>query len=532
MLIIGDISGIQEFVFALPEDTAGQARMLRARSFYLQALTEVLAWRVQLALDVPRDTLLFCAAGRFAIHAPDPPRDANERLAAERMFVEKWLLQNAAGSVRFSLAWHSAPRTTRLCEQYEALLARLQREKARPWASAAISAGMWHPNRLILEPSGELAQPERFQEIGKALPRARWFVVTTAEAPAVWGEIASFPLPAFRGALCSEAFDATRNPALLLANLHGRPDSIPASNVVHRPLARHVPLAPDGHPLLFEEIASRAVGPQYLGVLKMDADSLGVAFQDRARTAKDLKELAIFSASLDNFFAVELDALLRTGPWQSIYTVFSGGDDLLLVGPWDLMLQFAGEVQTRFMARFGDQGLTISGGLALVHYRHPIRRSAQLAEDLLDRAKTEPAPRQQSGKNQLAALGQVWKWKDHTTVLATGKRVAGWVEDGWMERGWLHVLLDACLLPRRATTERTRGDRMLIEPRLTYHVTRNYPSPNDAKPERREVREWADHVVAALKDGEQASDPETAFLPAILRYALLATRSVPGEEVL
>ncbi|MBA2671447.1 MAG: hypothetical protein H0U67_13835 [Gemmatimonadetes bacterium] len=44
MLIVGDLSGIQEFVVALPEEEGGQARMLRARSFVVQALlTRVLA---------------------------------------------------------------------------------------------------------------------------------------------------------------------------------------------------------------------------------------------------------------------------------------------------------------------------------------------------------------------------------------------------------------------------------------------------------------------------------------------------------
>jgi len=82
MLIVGDLSGIQEFIFALAEEEDGLARMLRARPFYVQALSEVLAWRVQRTLDKPRDTLLFCAAGKFAILVENAAPDTPARLRA------------------------------------------------------------------------------------------------------------------------------------------------------------------------------------------------------------------------------------------------------------------------------------------------------------------------------------------------------------------------------------------------------------------------------------------------------------------
>jgi CRISPR/Cas system-associated protein Cas10 (large subunit of type III CRISPR-Cas system) len=85
MLIVGDVSGIQEFVFALPEEQGGQARMLRARSFYVQTLAEVLAWRVQRALGPPAPVsgpIRLGRAVRAGIRLPQQLRSRQPRLRA------------------------------------------------------------------------------------------------------------------------------------------------------------------------------------------------------------------------------------------------------------------------------------------------------------------------------------------------------------------------------------------------------------------------------------------------------------------
>ncbi len=56
MIILGDISGIQTYLFDVAEAGGGQARRLRARSFYIQLLAEAAALRVLQTLGWPRDS--------------------------------------------------------------------------------------------------------------------------------------------------------------------------------------------------------------------------------------------------------------------------------------------------------------------------------------------------------------------------------------------------------------------------------------------------------------------------------------------
>lgn len=53
MIIYGDISGIQAFVFDIAEEGGGQAQRLRARSFMVQLIAEVASIRVLNALNCP-----------------------------------------------------------------------------------------------------------------------------------------------------------------------------------------------------------------------------------------------------------------------------------------------------------------------------------------------------------------------------------------------------------------------------------------------------------------------------------------------
>lgn len=534
MLILGAISGIQDFVFAVPEDEGGQARMLRARSFFVQALTEVVTFRIQKALGLGPETLLFCAAGRFALDAT-AVSDANALLQETRESLEKWLLHETAGALRLAVVADSrvggSTNGGDVADHYEHAVSKLVVEKHHSWAPYLAPTNSWIPRRFVLPAIPGADVPARFRAIGKALPKAQWLLVEEPDAREQPTGGVSFELAGLRATLLERATPDRVQRAALAAALGGGPSPVPSpANRIRRPLARYVPLNSDGTPTWFEELAVRARGAPFLGLLKMDADSLGTAFRERLRRESDLRSLSRFSSALDDFFAVELDRTLRTQSWGAIYTVFSGGDDLLLVGPWDLMLTFAGHAQRLFSRRFRDHGLTISGGLAIVKYRYPIRHALGQADDLLHLAKTEPAPEEATPKDQIAALGQIWKWRHHETIIESARRLTSWVEGGYVRRGWLTTMLRFSLMAQGRPGEVTGDVTPSWMARLVYHVNRNWPHADDRDPIRRAIGVWVQRIVEGLTSYPGSGDIEVRYLPAILRYALLATRSEPQES--
>src|SRR5208337_3600857 len=168
------------------------------------------------------------------------------------------------------------------------------------------------------------------RQLGQRLPRAHWLVISDRPEPA------DFELFGLGVTVKSETQITIDPQTLAVANLcdpESCPSWCPPERFVKRRLMAHVPTDERGSPLWFTELARQAQGDRLLAVLKADADSLGVRFQRLLETG-GLEALAGLSQKLDAFFAGRLRkelANIDIGRWQSIYTIFAGGDDLVMV---------------------------------------------------------------------------------------------------------------------------------------------------------------------------------------------------------
>ncbi|MBI2806669.1 MAG: type III-A CRISPR-associated protein Cas10/Csm1 [Planctomycetes bacterium] len=523
MIILGDISGIQNYVFDVAETGGGQARRLRARSVSVQLLAESAALRVLSTLKWPLDSIRLSGAGKFLLEGSSPLNVENA-LLQEQHGINEWLLRETRGELRLTFAWADSTESDKAA--YQAAQQELQRKKAQPWAP--FSKATWNDARLILDPldtpcslchHAPATEDEvdadgarglvcrtcsQNREIGQKLPRARWLVIRGAPQAA---DLAMLGL----GINVVTNDSATTGPGILaVANLQDpetRPSWCPNDRFIQRRLMAHVPTDARGAPVWFTELAKQALGDPLLAVLKADADSLGVCF-DHLLTTGGLDAMRELSDRLDAFFAGRLRQELasRNSRWSPIYTIFAGGDDLIMVGPWNVMVDFAGAMRGWFAEEFRDHRLTLSAGLELMKPKRPIKPAVERAESLLNEAKD-------SGKDRLAAFGQVWLWQTHDAIIGAARQLVEWAIAGDIQRGWLHTLLELALA--------RHGDKPdpLATARLAYHVERNWKKGAPA-------RQWADRLINDFDDQEQL---HVRYLPAIVRYALTATRK-PGEE--
>lgn len=573
MLIIGDLSGIQDYLFDIASEGGQQSRRLRARSFYIQLVAECLALRMLEVAECVKENLLFCGAGKFLINAPALTVVQLQALQADTKRMNEWLLTRTNAQLRFSLAISETGGTAQA--QYERALQQLQTEKLRPWANVAVLAGLWDTAALRLDAIGppcDLCKrrkgvvqetdtdPENDttftrticqrcaddRQIGKDLPDTEW--IALSENAASGSD--DIEMPGWSVNLRRQRPAAHRGPLLhLITQSNGSNTNEP--RVYPRALARHIPRNDDKTktPKDFKTLANLATGDKLLGVLKADADGLGSFLSGLLADAPDLTPLSRFSREMDNFFGVTLNNTIRERYGDSLYTIFAGGDDLLLVGPWDRIFDFAGLANEMFWQKFGSRGLTISAGITLIKPKRPIKHAVERAEELLHLAKTAPAPQASAPKNQLAAFGQIWKWRDHAAILSAAKQLTKWVDDKEnkvAERGWLQTLLHLAeqrqdgMLARLQLAEQKPLDEQakarLVEQRqqgamatsrLTYHIARNFPRQTDNNPDRRALRKWADRLVADFETGEYL---ETIYLPTIVRYAITATRNTHTED--
>ena len=128
------------------------------------------------------------------------------------------------------------------------------------------------------------------------------------------------------------------------------------------------------------------IGVPALMTLKGDVDNLGAIFQE-GLPAPSLSRMVSLSRQMDAFFSIHLPYLCRT-EFPNTYTVFAGGDDFFLIGPWTQQMALAARLRDDF-GRYaaGNARIGFSAGLAMTKPGLPVRRIEAMAEDALERSK-------------------------------------------------------------------------------------------------------------------------------------------------
>ena len=93
-----------------------------------------------------------------------------------------------------------------------------------------------------------------------------------------------------------------------------------------------------------------------------------------------------------------------------IYTVYSGGDDVFLIGPWDLIPDLAQEIAKDF-AKYtgGNPYVHLRAGMAFIDGKYPVYQAADDAGDAIDKSK-------RTGGNAFTFLDMPWKWNEFEKI--------------------------------------------------------------------------------------------------------------------
>ena len=159
--------------------------------------------------------------------------------------------------------------------------------------------------------------------------------------------------------------------------------------------------------------------------------------------AEWLAEQRALPAEARNVLSEKVDGLF--------YVMYSGGDDLFIVGPWDQVLKLAQRLHDEFAA-FTDHNpnLTLSAGMAQVKPRYPTQKFAELADEAEKASKD-------AGRNRMTAYGQTVSWDDAPTfneLMSLSKRLQEGVEQRLLPRG---LIVDLGQIYRQHLDRKTSG---------------------------------------------------------------------------
>lgn len=426
LLVNGDLSGIQRYIFDL-KTSKYNAKLLRARSFELQAVAENAAMGILQEAGLPHFCRITNAGGRFLLLLPNTEH-SSQVLENWREKLDRWFLDRTFGELTLNLsegipASAADLQQTAMTALFRNLALDTARAKQQKLQHALLDQGahMIAAEYLEIESAADVCplcgkrkvrnheEPpscdvcKTAQIIGGRIPKAR-YLKTATNADGDTG----LALPDGNTLTISAGTEQDGSFASINRFEAGHP-------LIRIPY--HLPHQGDNI-LTFQELAEdRETGAAKLAMFKADLDNLGALFSSGMGKSVSISRYASMSRMLDAFFSTYVHDLIQE-QFPRIYTVFSGGDDLCVLGPWDDVIAFAIQIRKELSKFTGNNpSLTISGGIALASPRLPVRYMADQAETALDAAKSTP------DKNSVCLWGDTLSWDDAETALATGKQL-------------------------------------------------------------------------------------------------------------
>ncbi len=451
LLVGGDLSGIQKYIFNFSHSNVkGINKLLRARSFYIEALGKVSAHYLLHNLELPLVCTFMDAGGRFILLAPNT-KSTKENLKKTYREISEWFRKTFAGELVLNIIWNvelsgADFRIEKFPEVLSLLTEQIEAKKSRKLQEALVKDDQWEEDKFKLnelykyemgacKSCGSQPAIVRTVENGKE----RWICKLCDKQEKIGKWLTNLKMIAY-----SKQKPTTNRVLSLFDNKYylsfwDKKDSINPKDYYlveemcldeedleigygTRSLANYIPvwklkeefeelcpLCPKkddceikdnvGASKTFQCIAlksiekERKVGTPMLGVLKADVDRLGLIFGIGLGKRMSISRYSTLSRELNAFFSGYLDNRLQQD-YQNIYTVYAGGDDLFLIGDWETIIKFSKEMYEDFRDfTCRNQDITLSSGLVTIKPHFPIRRAADMVEELLKTSKNKDRDR-------------------------------------------------------------------------------------------------------------------------------------------
>lgn len=562
MLINGDVSGIQDFIFNIP--SKGAAKSLKGHSVYIALLTDVIIRYLIREMELKEANILYNGGGNFYILAP---KVCEKKFSALKTKISELLLHFHGGAIYVALDYVllSPADFEGFNHQWERVKQKVNDSKSKKWAEIGLHkhyktifgpfgvgskdnahcqlCGIEKEERdIVKNPETEknyctfcssfidLTNSLRFAEslvIKEAIPNNSAAVTDYHDLFRAFGFEYRF---AKRQSLSSEE----KKFAYLLNDTSFLREGFSG----YRLGAYQLPYNEQtGQQFSFQEISEKSTGDPKLALLKLDIDNLGNLFFKGLGNSSTISRITTLSRMLTLYFEGYINHLITEKNWQEyLYVVFSGGDDTFIVGAWDKVLDFTQEFYIKFREfTCCHPQVTFSAGICIFRYDYPVIMSSRLTEEALDKAKDYLDEDQNIPlKNRITFLGEVFNWSEFRAikefkdlllkVMANNTRGNTGETYG---RAFLYKIWKSTLGFKRILQDSLKGrvDNVRFW-RLAYYLR------DVARQDAEELIEEYRKIVINNILGKSSDDriKNIMIIPAAVQWAQMETRKVRGRK--
>lgn len=538
LLLAGDVSGIQSFIYQVTEgeDTKENvSKNLRGKSFYVNILIDFMSKYIVKKLNLTISNILYCGGGTFQILLPNT-EETKLRLKEIELEIQKYLYDKY--KTRLGLVFAYVEIDEDGIVNYSDSLTKLQNRLSDVKNQKFLKIIEVEKDNFFLgEDKGEndciycyrhkatingimCQECNTHISLGEKLVKDRLrYIVYDFD-----GQLKDCDVKVSFGSMGQVGFYSKLNDkdiGFVVENINGTGEFGRT-----RFVGNTVPLV-KGVVASFNDIGPLAEGDNKIGVLKMDIDNLGTVFSVGLKEEKrSISRVSTLSRMIDLFFCGYINKICEDlyGEYKKntdrqklkldnlFYINFSGGDDLVIIGPWDWIIKLAMRIKDKLneFVCF-NPNITISGGIYISDSKTPVRVTLYEGERCLDEAKSY------EGKDALHVFGQAFSWSkgryNINKLIKDGLEYTDWIDNKYISRSLAYNIMVANKNIRRKGSL----DFDLI-PQIAYSLSRNIANEK--------VREsMIERLITPRME-----DSEIEFVKYPLMFALTKTRDVKEDQ--
>ena len=473
LLVEGDITGIQKFIYNIGKTQDikdfSVAKALRGRSFLVALIPEIISRYILKSLGYTITNLLYSGGGKFQLLVANTEDNTKKLTEIEKKLNEYFYKEYGfeIGIVLSSTAFSGKYLTGKNNKSFSNVIEKNQiklDEKKKRKSADLLTEDLQDGKKICLSCKTMPAQDKdlcklckKSSDIGGFIPKINYLVFDFNNTDISSPGMETFDLGKFGKIYLvpNKEIDRFRNFDEILKLNNTEFDR----NNGFKFLGNTVPLIDENnldffksleedekkrekirisHVIEFKYLAQLSKGDNKLGIFRADVDNLGLIISDGLKK-KDEKEsekytisrIATLSRMLDLFFAGYINKLAEKTskdflPIQIndkrleqinslIYVVYSGGDDLFIIAPYDVAVKFAQKVREEFYNfTCKNMNFGISGGVFISSPTLPIHLSAKYSEKLEDKSKKSYYCSKDKLfiKDSISILNKTFRWRN------------------------------------------------------------------------------------------------------------------------
>lgn len=453
LLISGDISGIQDFIYTIP--SKGALKTLRGRSLYIDLLLEEFIDEYLEQIGLSRANVLYSGGGHFYILAPNI-EDTKKSIDKLQAKMNRWLMENIGINLYLAIGTAECSANNLMKSETQGNLFAIVNKKLKDDKTIRYSKDEDFLEHIFnVEKEKDTAKKEcnichnlvdklwkynsdeeiacefclNLYKLGQDILTQDLVFVISEEKIDGGIKIFGKDKDLYMYAVNIEDIDMFKGKIL---RIYSKNNLLENDLAIRLYLADYSAKNENDEVMTFDDLAKSSCktdkGIKRLGVLRLDIDDLGIAFSSGFVSDKDkiednlryatLSRYADLSKDISMFFKVAINKIcagdltgcvdfeekafnifgIAKAKKRKINIIYAGGDDLFLVGAWDEVLEVAIDINRAFK-QFTNGKLTLSAGMAMFSPTYPISKMAEIAGLLVQMSKSK------KDKNSIALFG-------------------------------------------------------------------------------------------------------------------------------